>query len=322
MADDKPAEVTEDKNAKVQAANEAEMQKWEGDFKEEDLQVKYGDEDEKDSNQSEQNNTSGAGAANSGSSSNEEDGTAGNKDVENEEVSELHAEPAPVVTVEDPGEFKPNDYSFKVTLAGGKKVTIKTPEDAEALADNPDNFETPKQLMDFINKQNKMNIGLDKDKSEYDKQKETFDAQSTTELQRRETVNNMVSEFNYLVSKKLIPAVPVEYQNSNWQDPEVAKQPGVKEQIELMDYITKENDVRAKAGIRPLISIVDAYNARRLEIGQIESANKEKEAGEARKNAGARVAGVSSSQQTPYVPKGIAVGRTNVFGRNQAVWDD
>lgn len=292
--DDKPAPTEE----QVKAQNDATMAEWEGDFKEEDLTVPYKREeaakvDEKEDIQ---------------------------PDVD-EDVEE-YSEPTPVVTVADPGEYKPADYSFEVTLKDGKTVKVGTVDDAERIADDPDNFETPKQLMDFINKQNKMRVSLDKDHDKWEADKAAYDTQAQEQAARVESMNTMVSEFEYLVAKKLIPPVAKEYKDADWTDPEVAKQPGVKEQTILLNYMVKENKARTKAGIKPLTSVVDAFNAWRQENGQAEAEQAQKEAGEARKAASARVAGVSASNQAPYAPKGIAVGRTNVLGNNQAVWED
>ena len=314
---DEPAKPTEEQ---VKAHNEAEEARWQGDYKEEDLAVPYKREDAKDEKKP----------------VDKPDGTQGDdggdkpddKPGDSEEV-EQYSEPAPVITVEDPGEYKPADYSFEVTLKDGKTVKVSTTEEAEKLADDPDNFETPKQLMDFINKQNKMARNLERDYEKWESQKKTFTEQLETETQRRETIDTYVSEFSYLVSKGLIPAVAKEYLDADWSDPEVAKQPGVKEQLALLDYMVKENAIRAKAHVKPITSIVDAYNAWQLDADHQKEESKRKEteeaekaAGEARKAAGARVAGVSPANQGTYVPKGIAVGNPHVFDRGAAQWDN
>lgn len=291
---DKPAPTEE----QVNAQNNATAAEWEGDFKEEDLTIPYKHEEAAEVDDKE--------------------------DIQPdlEEDVEDYSEPAPVVTVADPGEYKPADYSFEVTLKDGKTVKVGTVDDAERIADDPDNFETPKQLMDFINKQNKMRVSLDKDHDKWEADKATYDTQAQEQAARVESMNTMVSEFEYLVAKKLIPSVAKEHKDADWSDPEVAKQPGVKEQTALLNYMVKENKARTKAGIKPLTSVVDAFNAWRQENGQAEAEQAHKEAGEARKAASARVAGVSASNQAPYVPKGIAVGRTGVLSNNQAVWED
>jgi len=293
----KPAPTEE----QVKAANEAEQAKWQGDFKEDDLTIPYKREEaeEEQPKPPVKDNT---------------------QDDDEEEVA--YADPTPVVTVEDPGDFTPEDYSFEVTLKDGKTVKVATPEEAEKLADDPDNFETPKQLMDFINKQNKMNRNLDRDRERWETQKKTYEEQTQTEQQRLETVNNMASEMDYLVSKNLMPAIEKKYLDADWSDPEIAKQPGVKEQIELLKYMVKENELRLKSKVKPLTSMVDAYNAWKLDTNSKKAEEEHRAAGEARKVAGARVAGVSPAQQGTYVPKGIAVGNPNVLKRGAAVWDD
>lgn len=301
---DEPATPTEDQ---VKVANEAEEAKWQGDFPEENLTIPYKREDDS------------ASTDKSKATDNSED------DPENEEENTevvTYSDPEPIVTVQDPGDYKPADYSFEVTLKDGKSVKVSTPEDAEKLADDPENFETPKQLMDFINKQNKMNTKLDKDKSDYDQRKAEFDTQTETEESRQANIENFTAEFKYLADKGLMPKIPKEFMDADWQDPEIAKQPGVKEQIELLDYMVKENETRMKAKVKPLTSIVDAYNAWQLDTGRKQQEADNKAAGEARKAAGARVAGVSPSQQGSFVPKGIAVGNPNVMKRGAAVWDN
>ncbi len=57
-----------------------------------------------------------------------------------------------------------------------------------------------------------------------------------------------------------------------------------------------------------------------LETSSQKKKEETKAAGEARKAAGARVAGSSPAQQGSYVPKGIAVGNPNVFKRSEAIW--
>lgn len=317
MADAQQDNQTQDKEQptedQVKSANELEKAKWEGDFKEEDLTVPYKREAEDDKTGPDKNK----GGGDDGSSDLSE-----SDDIESQTEEATYSEPAPVVTVTDPGEYKPADYSFEVTLKDGKTHKVGSPEEAEKLADDPDNFETPKQLMDFINKSQRMSAKLDRDHDKWTDQKQLFDSQTETETERMETVNNMAAEFEYLISKGLLPPVADEYKSVDWQNPEVRKQPGVKEQTQLLDYMIKENAAREKAGVRPLNSVIDAFNAWTLENGKSSAQESEKKAGEARKAAGARVAGVSPSQQVPYVPKGIAVGRTGIFDRNQAVWDN
>ncbi len=99
---------------------------WQDDFKDEELTIPYKRE-EKDAGNTDDSATTDKG-----------DGTAGGEDVADAEVQEVYTDPAPIVTVEDPGDYTPADYSFEVTLKDGKTVKVSTPEDAEKLADDPD----------------------------------------------------------------------------------------------------------------------------------------------------------------------------------------
>lgn len=284
----------------IKTANEVEMKKWEGDFDPESLKIPY----KREENTEEQHD---------------------DVDTDEEEVeqqAEEYTDPEPVITTDDPGEYTPADYSFEVTLKDGKTVKVSTPEDADKIADDPDNFETPKQLMDFITKSNKMQRSLDRDYDRWKSQKDEFDKQQSVENERQQTVQSLVSGFEYLVSKGLLPKVDPKDAQADWSDPEVAKRPGVKEQIELINYMTKENAARQKAGVPILGSALDAYNAFQLDKNHKQATEQHRAEGEARKAAGARVSGVSASNQAPYVPKGIAVGRPNIFKRSQSVWED
>lgn len=297
MADDKPAPTEE----QVKAANAAEEAKWQGDFKEEDLAVPYKREAEEEKEETKEKEA----------------------EPKVEEPAREEAIVEQVPTIEDPGDYKPADYSFEVTLKDGKTAKITTPEEAEKLAEDPDNFETPKQLMDFLNKQAKMRSSLDRDYEKWEAKHETFTKQLATETERREQIDSYVGEFNYLTGKGLLPPVAKEYADADWNDKEVATQPGVKEQIALLNYMSKENGIREKAGIKPITSIVDAFNAWQLDTGRRQSEEDNKAAGEARKAAGARVAGVSPTAQPGIsAPKGIAVGNPNVLKRGASVWDD
>lgn len=297
----------------VKAHNEAQEAKWQGDYKEEDLNIPYKRE----------------AAAEDTADKKDEKLVAEEKNEEEPEQTEEYSEPEPVLTVKDPGEYQPADYSFEVALKGGKSVKINTPEEADKLAEDPENFETPKQLLDFINKTQTMRNKLDKDHEKWETEHTTFAQQLEQETQRRGNIEQFVSEFNYLIGKGLLPPVAKEYRDADWTDPEVAKQSGVKEQRALLDYFVKENKVRSVAKIKPLTSMVDAFNAWQQDEGRQKSeakvkadAEAKKAAGEARKAAGSRIAGVSSSQQGAYVPKGIAVGNPHVFDRGAAQWDD
>lgn len=241
-------------------------------------------------------------------------------DETDKEVTD-YAPPAPVITVADPGQYTAADYSFDVTLADGKVVKVTTPEEAEKLSDDPDNFETARQLLDFIRKTTQMQSKLDKDYDKWQTKREEYDSQVKTQEERGKTVQTLAAGFEYLIAKGLMPPIDPADALADWFDPEIAKHEGVKQQIALINYMTKENEQRQKAGIPLLGSALDTFNAWKLEE-DTKAANKEqRKAGEARRTAGARVASVSPSQQGTTAPKGIAVGRV-IPQRSAAIWDN
>lgn len=226
---------------------------------------------------------------------------------------------APVTTVTDPGEFKPQDYSFDVTI-DGKTTKVATVEEADAIAANPDNFETPAQLMDFIRKSNKMENGIEKDKAAWDQAKQSFDQQQQAETDRREQIDTIAAEINYLQQRGDLPPVNETYTNADWKDPLVAKQPGVREQLALLTYMGEENDRRAKAGLKSRISVLDAFNGWQIEQAKNKAATDKKTAGEQRKNAGSKVAGQQAAPVTTR-PTGIKVGRVGNLNDLSAGWN-
>lgn len=295
MSKDDTQQPTEDQ---VKSANEMEQARWQDDFEKEQLTVPYSREDKPEEPKDDPV---------------QED--AGKDDTETDDDVEEYEAPISNLTVSDPGEYKPADYSFEVTLKDGKTQKINTPEDAEKIADDPENFETPKQLMDFLRKSQKMENKLESDKEKYEANKALYDEQLQTEQQRSEAVDSIASEMEYLVSKGLVPPVAKEFKDADWSDPEVADQPGVKEQRALLAYMAKENAARYKANVKPISSVVDAYSAWKLEQNEKQAKDETKEAGERRREAGARVAGTSSAPSGSSSPSGIAVGNPNVFRR-------
>lgn len=288
----------------VKAANEAEMARWEDDFDQDSLEVKSKNEVEDAQGSDEEA---------------EEEVESG--EPADDEVVEQHNEPAPVITTEDPGEYKAADYSFEVTDKDGKTVKISTPEEAEKFADDDDNFTTARALKDFLSKAGKMETKLDRDYEKWETLKKTHNDQIATQQERDKTVQSLTAGFEYLIAKGFMPQIDPADAVADWNDAEVAKHAGVKEQIALINYMTKENAQREKAGIPILASALDAFNAWTLDTGRKQEAQDQRAAGQARRAAGARVASVSSSNQGTYIPKGIAVGRTLPL-RGAANWED
>ena len=224
-----------------------------------------------------------------------------------------YEEPAPVITAQDPGDFKPQDYSFEVTVydeegKNGKSVKIKSIDDFEELLDKDVNFGTSSALLKAQRLATKMESNTERDQAEWKKKHDAFNEQVVSAQVKQEQIDSLAAEINYLVGKGRLPAVDKRYANADWSDPEVAKQPGVKEQVELLNYMRKENDARKKAKLSPLTSVLDAYNALQLETRDKKATDVKKAAGEARKEAGARVAGSTPAPVT-NAPRGVAVGR-------------
>lgn len=289
----------------VKAANEAELAKWEGDFTPEDLEVKYSNDEVADDKKEEKKDDK-----------KEEPETKETK----QPVTEEYSEPDPIVTVEDPGEYTPKDYSFEIEI-DGKSVKVSSVEEAEQIAEDNAEKLNAKQIISLMTKASRMESKLERDKEEWQSQKDKFEDQTKLENERKETIENVANEFAYLVGEGLLPEVPDAYKDADWSDPEVAKQDGVKEQIELLNYMVKQNEKRAKSGIKPITSVVDAFNAWSADKERKAAENASKQAGEQRRAAGAKVAGVSASQQGTYVPKGIAVGDPNKLKRSVSIWD-
>jgi hypothetical protein len=236
------------------------------------------------------------------------------EDTEETPEEPEYEQPTPVVTVEDPGEFKPNDYSFDVVVYDDeskkpKTVKIKSAEDFDKLLDDDANFGSSGALLKAQRLATKMETSLERDEAEWKKKKDAYEEQAGTLEARNEQIANIAAEINYLVGKGKLPKVEKKYENANWSDPEVAKQPGVKEHLELLSYMRKENDDRKKHGLKSQVSVIDAFNAMTLEKRDNKAKDVKKQAGEARKEAGARVAGSSPAPVSSPAPKGIAVGR-------------
>lgn len=225
----------------------------------------------------------------------------------------------PVVLMPDPGEFTPQDYSFNITIKG-KPVKVATPEQAEELADDAENFDTPAQLLAFIRATQKMETGLETDKAAWERSKNAFTEQQQAEQQRQEQVNTISAEFNYLTQRGDLPPIAAEYQNANWTDPLVVAQPGVREQLALLKYMSAENDRRDKAGLKSKVSAIDAFNGWKIEEAKVKAEADKKNAGQQRRQASARVAG-SSAAPVSNRPKGISVGRVGNLNDLSAGWN-
>lgn len=218
-------------------------------------------------------------------------------------------------TVEDPGVFTPTDHSFDVDVFDdeGKKlktVKISTVDEWDKLLDDEPNLGSSSALLKAQRLATKMETALEREKTEYDKKKAEYDEAQEADKARTEQLNTWSNEIEYLVERGDLPKVAKEYVDADWSDDEVKKQPGVKEQLELLAYINKENKARAKAGIKPINSMVDGFNA-----WQRDSMVKKPKVdpGRLRQQAGAKVSGASvTGKPTSGMPEGLMIGRINI----------
>lgn len=239
-----------------------------------------------------------------------DDDTSGADNQPNNEVSEQPVAPqveqAPQLV--DPGEFTPNDYSFDIKLADGSTVKISTPEDIEALGADVE-FASASDLIKTQANYTRMLTGIENDKKAYDAQKSEFDSYQETAQQQEQFISGIESGMGYLESNGSLPPVPKQYENADWSDPEIAKQPGVKERVAIINYMATENAKRDKAGVPRLMSVLDAHNS--MELDGLKQANvaRADAAKAATKARGAMVGGESSqSQGGANVPDNMIVG--------------
>lgn len=225
----------------------------------------------------------------------------------------------PVTAVPDPGEFTPQDYSFEIAIKG-ETIKVTTPEQADKLASDPENFDTPAQLLQFMRKTQKMENGIEGDKATWEHSKTAFTEQQEAESQRQERINTISAELNYLTQRGDLPPIASEYQNADWADPLVAAQPGVREQLALLKYMGAENARRETAGLKSKVSAMDAFNGWKIEEAKAQAEADKKNAGQQRRQASARVAG-SSAAPVSNRPKGISVGRVGNLNDLSAGWN-
>lgn len=235
-------------------------------------------------------------------------------DGQEEAPEEEYQEPAPVAEIQDPGDFVPGDYSFEVITYDEegkhpKTHKITSLEQWEELVDSDPNYGTSGALLKAQRLATKMELGQERDERDWKAKKDEFDKYASENKARIDYINNIGAEINYLVSKGKLPKVESKYASADWSDPEVAKQPGVKEQLELLGYMRKENDARRRAGLKSEVNAIDAYNAMLLDKRESQTKDARKAAAEARKVAGSRVASQTPAPMSTSAPEGISIGR-------------
>lgn len=213
----------------------------------------------------------------------------------------------------DPGTFQPGDYAFEVQVfdqnnSHPKVRKITSPEQWDELLESDPNLGSAAALLKAQRNATKMENNLERDKREFDAKKKTFDDEKAQIDARNAQIETYVAEIGYLQQKGDLPEVAKKYVDADWSDPEIAKQPGVKEQLALLTYMRRENQVRIKAKLKPMTSILDAFNSYQIDRARKGQATTKVTAAQARRANGARVAAVSAPP-VGQAPPGIAVGR-------------
>lgn len=199
---------------------------------------------------------------------------------------------APVPQITDPGEFQPQDYSFELTLADGTKHTITKPEDIDNLPEQPE-FASIKDHTQFINNYSRMVNGIDADKRQWENDTKAWNETQESVKAQEEYFSQVDSSMKYLEQSGKLPAVPPQYVEADWSDPEVQKQPGVKERVEIIEYMAKENAKRDALGL-PKMDVLSAHSEMRNKQYEEQQATQGKARADHRKKQGAMVTGASA----------------------------
>lgn len=194
--------------------------------------------------------------------------------------------------VNDPGEFQPQDYSFELTLADGTKHTITKPEDIDNLPEQPE-FASIKDHTQFINNYSRMVNGIDADKRQWESDTKAWSEAQEATKQQEEYFANVSNSMSYLEQSGKLPAVPAQYANADWSDPEVQKQPGVKERVEIIEHMAKENAKRESLGL-PKMDVLAAHAELQNKHNESRLAEEKKSRSDHRKKQGGMVTGASA----------------------------
>lgn len=217
----------------------------------------------------------------------------------------------------DPGDFQPEDYSFEIKTTDGKTHKLSSPEDVDVftatLDDNPELI-SASQFALLSRKAGVMEQGIASDKKAYEANKEEFDKQTALDETRESSLKQWNNEINYLDREGKLPKISDANNQADWSDAEVAKDPAVAARLELLRWMSAENEKRISAGLEPMTSLIDAYNNRRLE--QIESQNDEDKKSETaeRRRRGGKVGG-----NAPYSPE--AAPKNSIQGPGGSLGD-
>lgn len=208
-------------------------------------------------------------------------------------------------TTDDPGDFKPEDHSFTVTI-NGTRTKVTSIEQADQLAEDPDAFKDAKQLIRFMDKRSDMRTGIQKDKEVYKEKKATYEQEQQLVEVRNERLNTWANEFEYLTKRGDIPKVDAKLDTAeagNRWATEYKDESGVKERLEIMKYMDDESKNRQAAGLPPMTSMLEAFNEMQVKNLQSGEKTRQDEQVKTRQERGSRVAG-----KAPYIPSNTSSG--------------
>lgn len=240
------------------------------------------------------------------------------EEQEEDKPAEVSAPDPFAVSVADPGEFAPKDYSFEVSVydAEGKNpkaVKITSVDQWDELVETDPNLGSGGAVLKAQRQATRMENGIERDRESYESKKRAFDEAKAASEQQTKEVAQWDAELDYLSSKGKLPTITKELKEANWNDPEVAAQPAVKARVDLMKYMDRESKARMKLGLPKINSVLDAHNAWLNDKTESDKAASHKAASDHRKAAGARIGGSQPAQAT-NAPKGITVGRVSPGG--------
>lgn len=210
-------------------------------------------------------------------------------------------------TATDPGEFQPKgDYSFEVTTADGQTIKIDTPEQADALAkrlDTEENLLTAYQFTQFQRNFLRMDSGIDREKVQYEQDKEVFERQQAQEQVKTEQITKWSNELRYLENKGALPKIGegIDVPGGWEKNP---TDPGVKARMDIFNWMQKENQERKVAGIDEITSTVDAHRLMQADIQEQQADEERGREGNTRRAKGKMVSG-----NAPYTPPVEQSGR-------------
>lgn len=253
--------------------------------------------------------TAGDGdGSDAGQSGDDADGTEQSPETpaETTEPGDNLPRPSRPEPVADPGaEYVPSgSYGFDVTLADGTTLRIDTEADLDKLPDDF-NFSSNAEAARFQMNLSKMATGQEQERREWEASKAAYDAQIEQQQQAEQLVTSMVNEITYLQGEGRLPKIDPKYENANWSDPEIAKQPGVKDVLDLIAYRNQQNVKRTAYNLPPM-SFIEAQMSMQSEAASQRQTEAKTRQNEQRKRAGAMVGG-SSGGVVPNTPEGYIV---------------